>query len=1419
MKRILLFAIFFITQLGYGQIIGDYRSTGNVTFAATTNWQIYNGTAWVSATMAPKDASYTTANTITVRSGHTATVSTTVTIAAKLVVLGIFTLNNGANLSIGPIVVDNNGTPFMVSSGSALTVNGNFTVTKGDMSIAGTIYIDGNFSTNTGNVDVTGTGSMATSGSMTTQGGGGSIFDSTAQCPSGPCSGTSLNCPSSISPPSQTICQNSQSGPITITLPAGATVVKWQSTTDFLIFTDISNTTTVLPAQMVSQTTRFRAVYRVSSGCSGDVNSPYATVAVNPAPTTAAAGPDQSGNSPSYTLSANTPTVGTGAWSIISGPNTSLTQFSSTSNPLATFTPSPSGTYVLAWTISNGSCTSSDQVVISGCVNNLITNGNFTNAGTGNNLAVGWTFRPGNYVETYPENTYFSTGNPGYVAELDSQASLRQAVTVVPGVSYTLNFIYARRNGPEAPSPSGVTIAVIGGTSVASQSVFSTPSSTPQIGTFTFTPMSASITLDFYNHLATNQTYGTIIDNIVLVPSSQVTPLATTSPKGVFNTLASCAGSPVQLDVENVPSSGVTYFWTGSAGATFSATNIRNPIVTFTGSGLKEATVSVTTSGGCISSSTTYVNLDNTNAPTITTAATPAVVSAVCQSAGAQTTSMAYTATTNLTTSSSYRIDWNTLADQGTTAFTTGGSLTGIVVPAGTPAGTYTGTLIVTNASCSATRAITMTINPLPSAPTIGTIMQPTCALATGSIALSGLPSSGSWSITATPATSGLTGWTGTNVDNTTIGGLTANTSYTFVVNYGPCSSTASTAAVINAIPATATWNGSAWSGTTPAGSNPLLTQPIVFTGNYTSSGDINGCSCTVTSGNVLIKDGHTMTITNAVNVTNNATTSLVFESNASLVQTTNVTNTGAIEYRRISAPMKNFDYTYWSSPVHGDDKVTPVIPKQTAKNLSPNTLWDKYFRYDPTSATGWVFDDGEMTPGVGFIIRVPKPNFWPVPTASSWSQPVAFKGIPNNGNYFFDAGANELNLIGNPYPSAIDADLFITNPNNATMINGALYFWTHNTAITNNEYAADDYASYTLTGGTGTGGVGNFAPEVWVDANNNLVVESGEYVDLNENGVLDKGLEWIDSNNDNIRDVGEWTDSNNNGKVDLAPVEMISNRPLGKIAAGQSFFVGTASGIPANSRFQFKNSMRIIDQNTQFFKQASTKKATAIEKNRVWLNLTNSKGAFKQLLVGYITGATNDWDNMYDGPTFDGQEFVDFYSVNKGQNLTIQGRALPFVDTDVVPLGYRSTIAGSFDISIDNRDGSLAGQAIWLEDKKTNTLHELSKGKYTFTAINGVENDRFVLKYTGKTLGTDDNEVADKSLIVSVKNKKITLTSSAEAITQVQLFDLLGRKVYDKSKINAQEWSISNLPSSEQTLIVKTTLANGAVSNKKIVY
>lgn len=108
--------------------------------------------------------------------------------------------------------------------------------------------------------------------------------------------------------------------------------------------------------------------------------------------------------------------------------------------------------------------------------------------------------------------------------------------------------------------------------------------------------------------------------------------------------------------------------------------------------------------------------------------------------------------------------------------------------------------------------------------------------------------------------------------------------------------------------------------------------------------------------------------------------------------------------------------------------------------------------------------------------------------------------------------------------------------------------------------------------------------------------------------------------------------------------------------------------------------------------------------------------GAFKQLLVGYITGATNGWDRLYDSSTIDSNPYIDFYSVNSDKNLTIQGRALPFVNTDEVPLGYRTAVAGQFSISIDHVDGLFlsTSQDIFLKDLTTGTIHNLRNGAYS---------------------------------------------------------------------------------------------------------
>jgi autotransporter-associated beta strand protein len=70
------------------------------------------------------------------------------------------------------------------------------------------------------------------------------------------------------------------------------------------------------------------------------------------------------------TLAANTPSFGTGAWSV-SGPSNSTSQLNSISDPSATFTPAGgAGTYTLTWTITNGSCTANSNVTITVSNNN-----------------------------------------------------------------------------------------------------------------------------------------------------------------------------------------------------------------------------------------------------------------------------------------------------------------------------------------------------------------------------------------------------------------------------------------------------------------------------------------------------------------------------------------------------------------------------------------------------------------------------------------------------------------------------------------------------------------------------------------------------------------------------------------------------------------------------------------------------------------------------------------------------------------------------------------------------------------------------------------------------------------------------------------------------------------------------------------
>lgn len=116
--------------------------------------------------------------------------------------------------------------------------------------------------------------------------------------------------------------------------------------------------------------------------------------------------------------------------------------------------------------------------------------------------------------------------------------------------------------------------------------------------------------------------------------------------------------------------------------------------------------------------------------------------------------------------------------------------------------GTGTWYFTVTNASgCTSGPSVNVVINdppPVPSPPVPGAVTHPSCSSPTGTVQLSGLPSTGTWSVTRSPGDVVTPG----SGSSTLITGIPAGT-YTFTVtNSAGCTSGPSSAVVINQGPA-----------------------------------------------------------------------------------------------------------------------------------------------------------------------------------------------------------------------------------------------------------------------------------------------------------------------------------------------------------------------------------------------------------------------------------------------------------------------------------------------------------------------------------------------------------------------------------------------------------------------------------------
>ncbi len=555
---------------------------------------------------------------------------------------------------------------------------------------------------------------------------------------------------------------------------------------------------------------------------------------------------------------------------------------------------------------------------------------------------------------------------------------------------------------------------------------------------------------------------------------------------------------------------------------------------------------------------------------------------------------------------------------------------------------------------------------------------------------------------------------------------LTETTKFRAVVQSGACSQALSDVFTITLYTGSTTYVDGAWTD-----GEPDETKTATISSAYATAGT-NVIACALVVNNnaaVVISSGDTLTLTEGLTVESGSLVTL--NNDANLIQSGPINlNSGAIKVKRTSSALKRQDYTLWSSPVAGQN----LLP------FSPLTLTNRFYTYNPNTNLYDVVASPSTTAfdvAKGYLIRVP--NNHPT-TATTWTG--TFTGVPNSGNYsmpiVYGGGNLRFNLVGNPYPSPINAVSFVNNATNYNSISGTIYFWRK----TNNA-AKPSYCTWTQGG----------------------FVHNGEAQVYDPNDV---------------------------------------------IQTGQGFFVeATGQG----STVEFDNSMRQENHVNQFFRSVNI-----IEKNRIWLNLTNTAGLFSQAMVGYITHATAGLDSTIDGKFINDGEIA-LTSLIEGTPYAIQGRGLPFHSTDVVPLNLKVTNAGSYTIAIDRVDGLFTNsEEIYLKDNLTGVVHNLRTSAYDFSSDAGNFDTRFEIVYQMPLSTTGKHEFnANQVVLYKDLNNSLIVNTGSEKMKSVKVFDIQGRVLLEQNNIDATQTAL-NINGSNEVILVQITTENGAVVTKKYI-
>ncbi|WP_262733012.1 HYR domain-containing protein [Gaetbulibacter sp. NE] len=469
------------------------------------------------------------------------------------------------------------------------------------------------------------------------------------------------------------------------------------------------------------------------------------------------------------------------------------------------------------------------------------------------------------------------------------------------------------------------------------------------------------------------------------------------------------------------------------------------------------------------------------------------------------------------------------------------------------------------------------------------------------------------------------------------------------------------------------------------------------------------------------------------------------------------------------------YNYNYWGSPVStlgSSNSRTYAIGSILYDGNNPvswTTGYDANGATNPvTLSSNWLYNflngaindysswisinpTSNVNVGLGFTLKGSG--------AATPNQTYTFRGQPNNGTITHSISGLNLALVGNPYPSAIDANTFIDDNGplgSSTLLDGALIFWEQ--APSNNSHYLSEYegvyAYYTKLGGVPS----VTPPEINGSGNTGKIPQ--RYVPVGQGFFV-------------LADADGGTITFNN-----------SQRTFVKETSGASVFM-RSNGLNLNS-------------------ENSESEAYNDGIKRLRLKVTTSENAGRHLLLGFTPNneATDGVDYGYDAQNRDQLTNDASWSI-EDNNYIIQGVG-EFDELNTYPLNIHLSDQGNVSISLTDLENFDEDIDVFVYDSSEDSYTQINYSNFNINLEAGDYNGRFNIVFVeDNSLSVIDTQLKDITVkYLHNSNELYIKTPSSINAKQIYMINIAGQVV--------KSWNMTNLPLSDELRIPVKNISEG---------